>query len=86
MAPYLAHFGVHISKMYFFCIHYQISRTHSLSYIDGIGNHISIADLIKKPECVEYGLVALVVPIVILFALVLSTASASAALAALTLV
>jgi hypothetical protein len=48
MAPYLAHFGVHISKMYFFCIHYQISRTHCLSYIDGIGNYISIADLIKN--------------------------------------
>jgi hypothetical protein len=40
----------------------------------------------KTNQVVEYGLVALVVPIVILFALVLSIASASAALAALTLI
>jgi hypothetical protein len=53
MASYLTHFGVHISIMYFFCINYQISKTHCLSYIDGIGNHISIADLIKKLECIH---------------------------------
>jgi hypothetical protein len=48
IAPDLAHFGEYISKMHFFCINYQISKTHCLFYIDEIGSYISIADLIKK--------------------------------------